>query len=197
MPLFAFILVLVQVPMKCLITVEMGKDTDVGRAVAAARLSLDAPKHIYLMLFMLVDRKRPDSFFRPYYEILPKTLHNMPIFWQPHQLQWLQGSYLLQQIRERREAIEQDYSAICEVYPTFTEIATLEEFQWARMAVCSRNFALIVGNLKTAALVPWADMLNHYRPRETKWTYDNERGAFTITTLSSIAAGNQVRAYST
>ena len=30
------------------------------------------------------------------------------------------------------------------------------------------------------------------RPRETKWTYDNERGAFTITTLHGIQGGAQV-----
>lgn len=30
------------------------------------------------------------------------------------------------------------------------------------------------------------------RPRETKWTYDNERGAFTITTLHAIRGGAQV-----
>ena len=71
-------------------------------------------------------------------------------------------------------------------------MATLTEFEWARMAVCSRNFALVIGNLKTAALVPYADMLNHFRPRETKWTYDIDRGAFTITTLQAIEAGAQV-----
>lgn len=30
------------------------------------------------------------------------------------------------------------------------------------------------------------------RPRETKWTYDNERGGFTITTLHRIRGGSQV-----
>lgn len=36
------------------------------------------------------------------------------------------------------------------------------------MIVCSRNFGLTVDGVKTAALVPFADMLNHYRPRETR-----------------------------
>jgi hypothetical protein len=34
---------------------------------------------------------------------------------------------------------------------------------------------LEVNRVRTAALVPFADMLNHYRPRETKWTFDNGR----------------------
>jgi len=51
--------VIVEVPLNCLITVEMGKVTDVGRAVLAADLEMDAPKHVFLMLFMLVDKKNP------------------------------------------------------------------------------------------------------------------------------------------
>ena len=35
-------------------------------------------------------------------------------------------------------------------------------------------------------------MLNHYRPRETKWTFDHARQAFTITTLQAIPSGAQV-----
>ncbi|CAM9934220.1 unnamed protein product, partial [Phaeothamnion confervicola] len=81
---------------------------------------------------------------------------------------------------------------ICEVFPSFVEVSTLEEFMWARMCVCSRNFGLIVDGLRTSALVPYADMLNHYRPRETKWAYDNDRGAFTITTLQTIRGGAQI-----
>ena len=71
----------IEIPLNCLITVEMGKDTPVGRAIIAANIDLDAPKHIFLMLFMLIDRKKKDSFFKPYYDILPATLHNMPVFW--------------------------------------------------------------------------------------------------------------------
>ena len=75
--------VIIEIPLQCLITVEMGKDTDVrmsifvlcspsqhlistqvGRAIIASNLDLDAPKHIFLMLFMLIDRKKPDSFFK-------------------------------------------------------------------------------------------------------------------------------------
>jgi histone-lysine N-methyltransferase SETD3 len=50
--------VIIEVPLKCLITVEMGKDTHVGRAILSSRIELDAPKHIFLMIFMLLDRKK-------------------------------------------------------------------------------------------------------------------------------------------
>lgn len=60
------------------------------------------------------------------------------------------------------------------------------------MIVCSRNFGIQVNGLKTAALVPLADMLNHFRPRETSWRYDDIQQSFTITSLTRLEAGVQI-----
>eukprot|EP01035_Chromulina_nebulosa_P020227 gene20227-26257_t len=166
--------VIINIPLKCLITVEMGKETDIGRSILLSNIELDAPKHIFLMIFMLIDSKNPNSFFKPYYNILPKTLNNMPIFWSNDELDYLQGSYLLNQIDERITAIEADYSAICSIAPNFKRSVTLKEFKWA------------------PALVPFADMLNHYRPRETKWQFDDTVQGFTVTSVQHIAIGAQV-----
>eukprot|EP00560_Eucampia_antarctica_P000642 CAMPEP_0197835956 /NCGR_PEP_ID=MMETSP1437-20131217/27483_1 /TAXON_ID=49252 ORGANISM="Eucampia antarctica, Strain CCMP1452" /NCGR_SAMPLE_ID=MMETSP1437 /ASSEMBLY_ACC=CAM_ASM_001096 /LENGTH=671 /DNA_ID=CAMNT_0043441771 /DNA_START=90 /DNA_END=2105 /DNA_ORIENTATION=- len=186
--------VCVSVPRSCLITVEMGQGTEIGQAILNSDIDLDAPKHIFLMVYILWDRKvnGEKSFFKPYYDILPKTLQNMPIFWSLEELRYLQGSYLLAQITDRNEAITEDYHSICQIYPNFPNIASLDEFKWARMCVCSRNFGLQIDGHRTSALVPHADMLNHYRPRETKWTFDDERQSFTITTLQTIPSGAQV-----
>lgn len=141
---------------------------------------------------MLLDRKNPNSFFKPYYDILPPTLSNMPIFWGEDELQMLTGSYLLKQIEERNEAIANDYASICDLDPTFAEVCTLDEFKWARMCVSSRNFGMQVNGLRTAAMVPFADMLNHYRPRETKWQFEDSSQSFTVVSLQPICAGAQV-----
>jgi histone-lysine N-methyltransferase SETD3 len=185
--------VCMSIPRKCLITVEMGQATPIGHAIMNSVLDLDAPKHIFLMIYILWDRKvnGPKSFFWPYYEILPKTLSNMPIFWSPSELDELTGSYLLHQIADRSAAIAEDYASICQIAP-LTSICTLQEFQWARMCVCSRNFGLCIDGHRTSAMVPHADMLNHYRPRATKWTFDETTQAFTITTLQGIHAGEEV-----
>ncbi len=174
----------VAIPRKCLITVEMGQATEIGQIILRSDLDLDAPKHIFLMVFLLWDRKinGDKSFFKPYYDILPKTLRNIPIFWSESELEYLKGSYLLTQISDRIDAITEDYYAICHVAPQLAMIASLEEFKWARMCVCSRNFGLQIDGHRTSALVPHADMLNHHRPRETKWSFDDDLQAFTITT---------------
>jgi len=186
--------VCVSIPKSCLITVEMGQSTPIGKCILNAELDLDAPKHIYLMIYILWDKKihGNESFFTPYYDILPRKLRNMPIFWNDDELAELRGSYILVQIDERKRAIRDDYESICAIVPNFRTMATLDEFIWARMIVCSRNFGLLINGVRTSALVPHADMLNHYRPRETKWTYDEEIQAFTITTLQSIGPGMEV-----
>ena len=93
--------VCVEVPRKCLITVEMGKATDIGELILKSDVDLDAPKHVFLMIFLLLDRKDPESFFKPYYDILPQTLRNMPIFWDDEELSCLEGSHLLHQVSAR------------------------------------------------------------------------------------------------
>lgn len=60
------------------------------------------------------------------------------------------------------------------------------------MLVSSRIFGIEIGGVKTDALVPYADMLNHQRPRTTAWYYSDERGAFVIDAIDDIARGSQV-----
>ncbi|RHY55609.1 hypothetical protein DYB34_011547 [Aphanomyces astaci] len=173
-----------RIPLNCLITVEMGKATELGQRLL--HLEFGAPKHIYLMMYLLTDMELGNgSFFKCYYDSLPSSLSNMPIFWTAHELAWLQGSHILHLIEDRKAAIERDYRTICNEVPDFGSRFTLDRFAWARMIVCriplyyldliysrSRNFGLTIDGVKTAALVPYADMLNHFRPRET-WYVDN------------------------
>lgn len=60
------------------------------------------------------------------------------------------------------------------------------------MLVASRNFSIEINGKETDALVPFSDMMNHRRPRDTVWTYDDEQQAFTVTTLRSILPGEEV-----
>ena len=48
---------------------------------------------------------------------------------------------------------------------------SFEEFLWCRTAVGSRNFSITIRGHKRTAMVPQADMLNHFRPRECVPTY--------------------------
>ena len=50
----------------------------------------------------------------------------------------------------------------------------------------------MVDEVKTDALVPVADMLNHHLPKQTSWYYCNEEEGFIIQSLKEIDAGSEV-----
>jgi hypothetical protein len=46
------------IPKACLITVEMGQKTEIGQKLLALNYDFIAPKHIYLMMFLLTDMEQ-------------------------------------------------------------------------------------------------------------------------------------------
>jgi histone-lysine N-methyltransferase SETD3 len=81
--------------------------------------------------------------------------------------------------------IRKDYNTVVECDPTFTRF-TFEDFCWARMTVCSRIFGITIHDVKTDALVPLADMLNHRAPKQTVWSYCDRREGFVIESVAEI-----------
>ena len=60
------------------------------------------------------------------------------------------------------------------------------------LSISSRNFGSYFNSLNNGILVPLADMLNHTRPRQTTWEYDDKEKAFVITSLLNLRQGAQV-----
>lgn len=67
-------------PLSHLITLEMAKETEVGKKITNHKLDLLSPKHSYLSTFLLREKKNPNSFWRPYLDILPSDYNSFPIF---------------------------------------------------------------------------------------------------------------------
>ena len=141
------------------------------------------------MLYILETRSDPDNFFAPYYKLLPKDYRNFPIFWTNEMLSWLSGSTLVSDIRDRKATLRADYDELCRVSALFASTHSFEAFLEVRTAVGSRNFGIRIDGEKSTAMVPFADMLNHYRPRETSWTFDSMRDCFTITSIAPLSPG--------
>ena len=206
--------ILISVPRHCILTTDMGRSLPLGKKLAESELRINAPRHIYLILYILWDMTTngSDSFFFPYYDVLPKSFPHIPIFWSREELKYLEGSFLLGEIVERNRAIWEDYCTVCrivekeaaaaahvqsddidneEANATDATAATsswfhdvsIADFQWARVAITSRNFAFVDrSTARVSAMVPQADMLNHQRPPDAMWAFDIERDAFIIRT---------------
>jgi len=60
------------------------------------------------------------------------------------------------------------------------------------MMVSSRIFGMNIDGKKTDGFVPMADMLNHKRPKQTSWTYTDEKQGFVIEALKDIDRNEQI-----
>lgn len=179
------------VPKNLLITLEMAKEAPIGIKMLQAKLNLLSPKHCYLSSYILQERHKKDSKWRPYLDILPGDLSTFPVFFAFDEKKWLQGSSFLVQVEDKVEDMRKDYEAIVDVAPEFAQ-HSLEEFKRVRTLVSSRIFGVKINGSKTDVLVPLADMLNHKRPQETLWEYNEARGGFTIEAKIEIERGEQV-----
>lgn len=179
------------VPKSHIITLEMAKSSPIGQKMVEADLDLLSPKHSYLTTYMLQERRKPDTFWKPYLEILPEKFRSFPIFFTEEEKEWLIGSPFLDQVNEKIDDIQVDYNTICNAVPEYSQFP-IEEFSKIRMAVSSRIFGMQIDGVKTDGFVPLADMLNHRRPRQTSWNYDQERGGFIIDALENIIRGEEV-----
>jgi len=124
-------------------------------------------------------------------DILPKSLEDFPIFFTEEEKEWLTGSAFLQQIHEKIEDIRIDYELICKEVKEFAQFS-LKEYSEVRMMVSSRIFGITVNGVKTDGFVPYADMLNHKRPRQTTWYYSDEKAGFIIQACDDIKRGEPV-----
>lgn len=87
------------------------------------------------------ERRKENSFFDQYIDILPKAFDNFPIFYTQEERTWLEGSPFQDQISEKIRDIQQDYNMICTEVPEYREFS-LKEYSEIRMMVASRIFGI-------------------------------------------------------
>ena len=163
---------ILQVSPKCLITTDLAKASVIGSKILQSHYRVRS-SHSYVAAFILQERAKPHSFWKPYLDILPKSYRHMPQCLDETALLWLKGSLCLPEIRARQASYALEYKNICSHVPEFSRFSEAD-FLWARLVVLTRIFGITVQGKKTSGLVPMADMLNHKRPPETYWTFDDK-----------------------
>jgi histone-lysine N-methyltransferase SETD3 len=182
--------IILEIPLPLILTSDVAKASAIGQRIRASGCQLRS-SHSWLACLLLQERSNPNSFFKPYLDTLPQHYRNMPIFFDNDELKELEGSFTLKMISDRKLSLKAEYDNICASVPEFSKYHHLEFF-WARLAVITRIFGFEVGTHKTDGLVAMADMLNHKRPNETSWHFDNGLNSFTITTTKRLLKGAQV-----
>jgi len=169
--------------------------TDIALASKVGKQILESvqvrSRHSYLASYLLQEKANSKSYWKPYIDILPPTYDTIPLFFTKKQLAELEGSMAIGKIQERHSSLRAEYNTLVKNVPMYADFS-YDDFVWARLVVITRIFGMVIDGNKTEGLVPMADMLNHKRPRETKWTYAQNRKGFVITTLNVIEKGCEV-----
>ena len=179
------------IPHDYIMTSDVAKASEIGQKIISSKVELRS-KHSYLASYLLQEREKGSkSKWHVYISILPRKFETIPLFFTEEQRKALIGSIAIKKIDDRLESLRLEYEAICGAVPEFNRFA-LNDFIWARLVVITRIFGLVIDDVKTDGLVPMADMLNHKRPRETKWTYSQKKKGFLITALQDIGENCEI-----
>jgi len=182
--------IIMMIPKDCLISLETAFATEYGKKIGEFMYKeLNSPKHCLLTSFLLYEEKNPK--YKYYFDLLPNDFSNFPIFYTQEELDLLKGSPFLKQISTKKDDIKYDYNKLCEHISDFNQFSFLK-FCQARILISSRIFGIQMKNKKTDVLVPFADLLNHKRPKQTQWYYDDSIESFVIQAIENIEEGNEI-----
>jgi len=182
--------IIMAIPKDCLISLETVYDTAYGKKIQEFMYKeLYSPKHCLLSSFLLYEQKNKK--YKYYFDLLPQNYDNFPIFYKTEELDFLKGSPFLAQIVEKKEDMKKDYNKLCGYLPNFSQFS-LNSFCKARVLISSRIFGISIGKKKTDVLVPFADLLNHRRPKQTQWYYDDNSESFIIQAIEDIKEGSEI-----
>ena len=181
---------IMSIPKECLITLELVMSKPYGKQISELmHHELNSPKHCLLCCFLLFEENNP--IYKYYFDLLPKDYSNFPIFYTQNELQYLTGSPFMNLIINKKIDMEMDYNKLCENIDNFSQFS-FDKFCKARCIISSRVFGITIHNVKTDALVPFADLLNHRRPRQTQWFYDDIKDAFIVQAIEDIDKGMEI-----
>lgn len=181
---------LAQIPRGAMISVETALAGLAERQLRAAAID-DMTELTQLAVWLLVERRDPDSAFRPYLDALPPSFPDFPIHVAPAELALLDGTLTGSMIDYRRAMLESDHARLEIDVPWFRAFS-FDDFVWAKLCVASRAFALVIGGQETKVLVPLADMLNHASGVHARRVYDDDGQVLRLSAQRDYQPGEEV-----
>jgi len=191
---------IISVPIEMAISYKTMENTELGKKLVEAKI-FDAKWEVYLfpLIFVLEEHKNPNSTYRKYIDILPKTAENHPAFYGPDELNLLKGSTLLEQLEIDKSLIKSFYDDIClKCDPTFSNRHSFSEFMSIYYILCSRFFGIAAYDSRLAFLVPYADLANTggLENRNASWDYNEKNHSFRLYATRKIKKGEPVFLFS-
>lgn len=185
---------IMRIPNKCIITTLIAKKSSICIELEKNLKPSDTfSTHTWIALYLINEKNNPNSYWKPYLDILPSHFMSFPHFYDKETLCKLDNTIVSDMIMSRNLSLEEEYNKIYNYLPSFSNILSLDVFKWARIMVITRVFHIYLGtDSSTQGLVPMADMLNHTMTPTTQWRFQPDEDCFVINSTSFQSKGVEV-----
>ncbi len=185
--------ILIKVPLEALMTLDEARQSQLGvYFTPQLEKKLNSPHHSLLSTFMLTEiEKGSKSKWKYYFDFLPASYNNFPIFYGEKEFSYLKGTQFLELLQKKKKEMKEDYELLTHVIPGYSKY-DYNLFRKMREVISSRVFGVTIKGKKNDIIAPYADMLNHKRPRQTHWNFDDTCNAFIIKSVTNVKKGDEV-----
>ena len=185
--------ILIRVPLEALMTLDEARKSKLGvYFTPQLEKKLNSPHHSLLSTFMLTEiDKGAQSKWKYYFDFLPPSYNNFPIFYEEKEIAYLKGTQFLELVQKKKKEMKEDYDLLLKEIPGYSKY-DYNLFKKMREVISSRVFGVTIRGKKNDIIAPYADMLNHKRPRQTQWNFDDTSNSFMIKGATKIKKGDEV-----
>ncbi|XP_026749451.3 actin-histidine N-methyltransferase [Galleria mellonella] len=188
---------LLTVPSKLMLTVQNAKESELSDFISVDPLLQNMP-NITLSLFLLLEKNNPDSFWKPYIDILPEKYSTI-LYFTAEELAELRPSPAFESALKLYKSIARQYAYFYNkihtsnipVLKNLQEIFTFDNYRWAVSTVMTRQNMIQLDDCDVTSFIPLWDMCNHEHGKITT-DYNKELNRGECYALRDFQQGEQI-----
>ncbi|XP_013139903.1 PREDICTED: histone-lysine N-methyltransferase setd3 [Papilio polytes] len=158
-------------------------------------------RNITLALYLLLERSKSESFWKPYIDVLPEK-YNTVLYFTAEELAELKPSPVLESSLKLYRSISRQYAYFYNkiqtvdmpVLKSLRDVFTFDNYRWAASTVMTRQNNIQLADGTMTAFIPLWDMCNHEQGKITT-EYSEERDRSECFALRNFKAGEQIFIY--
>ncbi|XP_041468746.1 actin-histidine N-methyltransferase-like [Lytechinus variegatus] len=190
---------LLNIPRKVMMTDQNALESPtIGELVRGDRLLKGMP-NVALAVFIISEKLKPNSFWKPYLDILPSS-YNLPLYFTPDDIKLFKGTTVYGEFLKQYKNIARQYGYLFKLFnlPDNSKLQLREHFtydfyRWAVSTVMTRQNQIPAKDSKglSLSLIPLWDMCNHANG-EMKTDFIEETDSCINMALRDFNVGEQI-----
>ena len=167
--------------------------------IEAYGLSEEEYDYDCIVYFMTIDKYNSSSFFKPYYDYLPKLNKTDFVFsFNEKEIEMFKDTGITEGIHTYQYFLKKSLEPVEEKLKKFSKKnkikyeTIIEEFKDNFILVGTRNFGRPDSIYDISTMVPFLDLLNHSDKNNTHWFYDEIKGGYYLIAIRDIDKNEEI-----